>query len=180
MRRGFCLIAVALAACGKAGPQMDSQMALYLEPGKLFSCQAPAQWRVLEDQGGAQRVTFLGPPGGPAPFSAAITIYYYSKTGSSYATPQAYAKAEARLPGKTTPLVFKPWKGLAVYEFSAERSRPVMHGAGQTEARRELTVLIPAPEGFYAAALSAPEAGFDPAESVFRGLVESLNFGGTK
>ncbi len=178
MRRLVLVAAtLALASCQKSQPPSKTGMALYLEPGKLFSCQAPANWKVLENQGGAQRVTFVGPPDGPAPYADAISVYFYAKSGSSFATPQAYAKAEALQPGTTSPLLFKPWKGLAVYEFTATRARPVMHGAGQTESRKESTVLIPAPEGFYAAVYSAPEAGFSQAEGVFRELIDSLNFG---
>jgi len=181
MRIWMLVALFALGACNKTPtPAPKANEALYQEPGRLFTCSAPASWRVLENQGGAQRVTFLGPSDGPAPFSAAISVYYYPKTGSAYASPQDYASAQTLGPGKTTPLVFRPWKGLAVYEFAATRPTPVMHGAGQVETRQESTVLILSQEGFFAAVYSAPEARFALNEPAFKDLVESLRFNGAQ
>jgi hypothetical protein len=168
---------VSIAACGKPGSGEKADTSLYLEPGKLFSCRAPADWRVLEKQGGAQRVTFIGPASGAAPYSAAITAYFYEKGGSAYGSAQDYARAQALLPGRTGPLVFKTWKGLAVFEFSADRSRPALHGSGQMEERRELSVLIPSPSGLYAFVLTAPAGSYARIEPVFRGLIDSLDLG---
>jgi hypothetical protein len=177
MRRGVLVAALLLGACSQQPPSAPkTKEALYAESGRLFTCSAPASWRVLENQGGAHRVTFLGPADGPAPFSDSISVYYYPKTGSDYATPQDYAKSQTLAAGTTGPLVFKLWKGLATYEFSATRPTPVMHGAGQVETRQESTVLIPSKQGFYAAVYSAPQAGFTQNESAFRDLVDSLRF----
>ena len=168
---------LALAACGRqddsVSPKKD--MALYLEPNGSFSCQAPSQWRVLEKQGGAQRVTFLGPPDGPKPFAAGITVYYYQKSGSDFASPQAYAAAHRLLAGKTGPLTEKPWKGSPAWEFSATRTMPIMHRVGQTKTEKEDTVLIPAREGFYALVYSAAESVHAENAPLFRTLVESLS-----
>lgn len=180
MRRMVLLLALLVpAACRRepAAPIPKTDMALYLETNRLFSCHAPAQWRVLENQGGAQRVTFLGPPEGPTPYAAAISLYYYPKSGSAYAAPQDYAKAQSLAPGKTGPLVSKPWKDLEIYEFSATRPAPVMHTPGRLETRQESTVLIPAPQGFYAVVYSAPAALYAKNEPAFRDLVDSLRFG---
>jgi hypothetical protein len=175
------MLAVALlpAACRREPkpPIPRAGTAVYQEPSRLFSCEGPVSWKVLEDQGGSQRVTFLGPPDGPAPFSASIGVYYYSKQGSSFATPQEYFESQKLAPGQTGPLVFKPFKGLAVYEFSAKRLARARRGRDTAEPRQEATVLIPAPAGFFAAVYSAPETAFAELEPAFRGLVESLRLG---
>jgi hypothetical protein len=177
VRIAFVAGLLALAACGKPAPQEKSGTSLYLEPGKSFSCRAPGDWRVLENQGGAQRVTFVGPASGAKPYSAAITAYFYAKGGSAYSSAQDYARAQSLLPGHAGPLVFKTWKGLAVFELNADRSRPALHGAGQMEARRELTVLIPSPTGLYAFVLSAPADSYSQIEPAFRNLLDSLELG---
>ena len=175
--------ALLLASCRKKEPAPPipraEATAVYQEPGKLFSCEGPPAWKVLEAQGGAQKVTFLGPPDGPAPFSASIGIYYYPKQGSSFATPQDYFNSHKLEPGKTSPLIFRPFKGLAVYEFGASRPAASLHGK-KAEPRDESTMLIPSKDGFFAAVYSAPETLFPKGEPVFRGLVESLRFGGAQ
>lgn len=171
MRPGLWSVAAFLltASCGH-------ETARYLEPHHLFSCAAPARWRVLEDQGGAQRVTFLGPAGGLAPYSAAISVFYYARKGSNYASAEDYAKAQSLLPGATGPVVSRSSRGLTLYEFSA--ARPVLAGRGADEApeRRESTVLITAPAGFYAVVYAAPAKSFSENEPLFRDLVDSLRF----
>ena len=175
--RGLVLALAALlpAACREpAPPQPKNDMAIYQAPQHLFSCDVPAQWRVIEDQGGAQRVSFLGPPDGPHPFWAAISVYHYAKTGSDYASPQDYAKRQALGPGKTGALLEKPWKGAAAYEFSATRPQPVMHQPKTVRVRQERTALIPTREGFLALVYSAPEDRFAKGEPVFQALLDSL------
>lgn len=174
MRRPLAALLLAMAACGKpdSGPGGKS-MTTYQDPKGLFSCQAPPDWRVLEDQGGAQRVSFFGPPAGPAPFSVSISIYYYPKSGSAFASPQDYAAAQALSGGTTTPLITRARKDGEAFGFTTSRESRKLHSSG-TELREELTVLIPAKNGFFALVHAAPRASTVETRPVFDGLVEGF------
>ena len=169
-----------LSACSRkaASPPPARQgetpgMAIYQQPQRLFTCQAPPDWRVLEDQGGAQRVTFLGPTSGATPYSASISIYQYSKAGSAFDSPQAYALAQTTAGGKATPLKPRSWPGGEAFEFSQVRKGPHI-GALKPESRSELTVFIPVRDGFFALVHSAPEGARERTATEFEALVGSF------
>lgn len=169
-----------LSACSRkaASPPPARQgetpgMAIYQQPQSLFTCQAPADWRVLEDQGGAQRVTFLGPASGATPFSASISIYQYPKAGSAFGSPQDYARAQATAGGQVTSLKPRAWPGGEAFEFSQVRKGPHI-GALKPESRSELTVLIPVRDGFFALVHSAPEGARELTAPQFEALVASF------
>ncbi len=148
-------------------------MAAYEEPGKLFTCEAPAEWRVLEGQGGAQRVSFLGPPGGESPFAASISIYYYAP-GSAFRSPEDYAAGRAMTGAERTPVAEKPWKGEKALEFSLTRRQLDRHGKTPARILREDAFLVSSGKGFIAVIHSAPPSLRPKTEPVFRALLESL------
>ncbi|TPW19890.1 MAG: hypothetical protein FD126_2236, partial [Elusimicrobia bacterium] len=77
-------VALLLTACSKdPGPGK----AVYSPKDGAFTLTAPADWRVAEDQGEGQRVSFFGPPGS---FSESIGVYRYEAT-----TPEAYRAARS-------------------------------------------------------------------------------------
>ncbi|MDD5629157.1 MAG: hypothetical protein PHU21_08830 [Elusimicrobia bacterium] len=168
----LCLAACSRKAPAPAEPKGERPaMAMYEHPQRLFACQAPPDWRVLEDQGGSQRATFLGPAGGKAPFSASISIFEYA-AGGAFAAPQDYARAQATA-GAATELKPRAWKGGQAFEFSQVRKGPKV-GAQKPESREELTVLIPARGGFFALVHSAPEGGLAQTAPEFEALLDSF------
>lgn len=162
MRRAAAALLLLISACAKKGT------AVYQEPGGSFSCAAPADWRVLEDGGSA---TFLGPASGPRPYAASISAYYYPKS-SEHASPEAYRKSLAAAV-KTTELKTRAWKGQNAWEFTSTRTAPAVHGA-QSEPRQELTVLLPAQDGFYALVHAAPQSQPSLGAKEFADVLESF------
>lgn len=148
-------------------------MALYEEPNRLFTCAVPAAWRVLEGQGGAQRVSFYGPSNGPKPYSAEISVYHYPP-GSAYASPEDYALAQRASGARASPLAERTWKGGKAYAFTTERMSPAGHGVLTPERRREETVLIASKSGLLALVHSAPAGREAETATVFSAFLESL------
>lgn len=103
-------MALLLAACSKG-----SGTAGYRPRDGAFALTAPADWRVAEEQGEAQRVSFFGPPGS---FAESIGVYRYEAT-----TPEAYRSARAG--PDAGPLAPRPDGRV---EFSARSLSPAMHG----------------------------------------------------
>ncbi len=155
-------------APAKGGPKT----AVYQEPGGAFSCEIPAAWRVLETQGGAQKVSFFGPPDGEKPFSASISIYQFGP-GSHYATPRDYAAAQAASGGASQAPQEADWNGRKTLRFSAVRKRPVPHSTKTTEEKED-TVLIPLKSGFLAVVHAAAVSSHPRSEPVFRALLDNL------
>lgn len=173
-------LAVALSLGGCMGKESsdqapakgDQKTAIYQEPGGLFSCKAPAAWRVLEAQGGGQRVSFFGPPDGEKPFSASISVYYYGP-GSAYAAPRDYAAAQAASGGSTRPPREVDLGGRKSLQFAAVRKRPVPHSTKVAEETED-TVVIPLKSGFLAVVHAAATATYPRTEPAFRALLDSL------
>ncbi len=155
-------------APAKGGPKT----AVYQEPGGLFSCEVPASWRVLENQGGAQKVSFFGPPDGEKPFSASISFYYYGP-GSSYAGPRDYAAAQAASGGAAEPPREVEMGGRKTLRFGATRKRPVPHSTAITEETED-TVLIPMKSGLLAVVHAASTTVYPKTEPAFRTLLDSI------
>ena len=171
---------VGLAACSRkeAGPaaavKEGGGMAVYEERERLFTCEVPAGWRVMEDQGGGQRVSFFGPPSGPKPYSSSIAFYYFPKAGSDYKSPQDYFSAQQASGSKTTPLEERSWKDRKVLEFTTKRRQPLMHAKKEFEDLAEETILIPVKDGFVAVVHSASADAHDKTEPVFRSVLDTL------
>lgn len=149
-------------------------MAVYEEPRNLFTCQVPADWRVMEHQGAGQRVSFFGPPSGPKPYSSSIAFYYYPNAGSDYKSPQDYFSAQLASGAQASPLLERTWKDRKTFEFSTTRAQPLMHAKKESEDLAEDTVLIPVKDGFVAVVHSAAADAHDRTEPVFRQVLDSL------
>jgi hypothetical protein len=147
-------------------------MVVYQSPSGLFSCEAPAAWRVSEDPDGFS-VSFFGPPEGVSPFSVSFGIYYYAKSGSGFASPRDYAGAQAATAARAMPVVETSWKGQPALELRLLRMGPSIHGEAAQE-REERTVLIPAKDGFIAVVHSFPPASGAATEPLFERLLETL------
>ena len=178
--RVLAVLAAALALGGCMGKEPSDlapakggpKTAVYQEPGGLFSCEVPAAWRVLENQGGAQKVSFFGPPDGEKPFSASISFYYYGP-GSNYAGPRDYAAAQAASGGASSPPIEKDLGGRKTLQWSSLRKRPVPHSTAITEETED-TVLIPMKSGFLAVVHAAATAAHPKTEASFKALLASL------
>lgn len=152
--RLFLAAVLLLSACSK-GPGPGK--AGYSPKDGAFELTAPSDWRVAEDQGEGQRVSFFGPPGS---FSESIGVYRYEAT-----TPESYRAAR---PG-AGPLSARPDGRV---EFSAALLSPALHGRPPAElAVRH--VLVPAGTALWALvhtrpAGRAPGAAFDELCASFR------------
>ncbi|MFH2204379.1 MAG: hypothetical protein ABIJ96_14775 [Elusimicrobiota bacterium] len=152
MRRVIPLLLVlAFCACAKGG----DDAALYRDPAGGFALRGPDSWRVLENQGGAQRVSFFGPAGGQQPFAAMISVYYYAKEGKGYARPQNFAAAKQVLALESTPLRKIKVNGAEALEFTVKRLGAAGHGRLPIPLD-ERSALVPTDQGFFAIVYSAP------------------------
>jgi hypothetical protein len=143
-----------LAACAK---DPGAGKAGYEPRDASFSLAAPGDWRVAEDQGGAQRVSFYGPPGS---YAESIAVYRYERT-----TPEAYHAARA---AGAAPLASRPD---GRYEFLAKSVSPAMHG----RAPEELTVRhVLVPEGTSLWALVHTHPAAKEPSAAFEGLCASF------
>lgn len=134
--------ALLLTACSKAPAPGQ---AAYSPKDGSFSLSAPAEWRVAEDQGEGQRVSFFGPPGS---FSESIGVYFYEAT-----TLESY---QAARPG-AGPLASRPD---GRFEFTASPFSPALHGRPPSQlAVRH--VLIPSGNALWALVHTRP-AGRPP------------------
>lgn len=129
--------ALLLAACSK-GPAPGK--AGYAPKDGSFELAAPADWRVAEDQGEGQRVSFFGPPGS---FSESIGVYFYEAT-----TPESYRAARSG----AGPLSSRPD---GRFEFTAFPFSPALHGRPPA-ALAVRHVLIPAGGSLWALVHTQP------------------------
>jgi len=157
-------------ACAKGGGE-NPDTAGYRDPGGLFQLAGPTAWRVMEKTGGAQRVSFFGPPSGPKPYNAMISIYHYGNAGD-YRTPKDYMSARTLNALTATPPVENA-HGAGSLEFSSERASAPMHGLA-AEKITERAVLIPGREGFFALIHSAPTADASQTRPAFEQILKSF------
>lgn len=163
--RVFVCVLLEALACGEKPAYTDLRGS--------FSSQAPPSWRVLENQGGAQRVSFIGPSSGPGAFSTSLGVYF-EPGGNDLAALRAYARRQALGGGESSPLIPRPWKGGRAYQFSLSREERLAHGPA-LERRREAFVLIPVRSGFYVLVHSAPAGTFARAQPEFGALADSFH-----
>lgn len=172
-RAAWIALAGFLAACSRSdapGQAQGDKPSMSGFQSKEFRCDAPAGWRVLESQGGAQRASFFGPPAGPAPFSSSIAVYFYGP-GSNFGSPRDYWLAKA---GTGPEGLLRESQGRQ--EFTKTTLLPPLHGKAAGPLREEF-VLVPSSGGFYALVLSAPEKSAESSRPAFRALVDSFKPG---
>ncbi|MBI4349437.1 MAG: hypothetical protein HY553_21560 [Elusimicrobia bacterium] len=175
MSRARVLLAVAfLAACRRPdpGPAPDGTVR-YDDPRGAFSCRVPAEWRVAEENGGELRATFLGPPGGPAPYSTALALLYYGAGTVGPASPRAYAERVAMGEG-SGPVVEKRLGDRTVLELRSVRSVHARHRPPPSPRVVERTVVVPAAKGFLVAVHAAPQGREADTAPVFQAMLDSL------
>ena len=143
--------------------QAQERLALYTDPRHRFACQAPARWRSVEGQGGSHIVSFYGPPAGPRRFSTMIGVFWHggTETIGSYVLSQRASGGPSRL----EPLALPRVQGFRLAQEAAE--------TGLAETREE-SILIPAPNGFWALVYSAPKESFEDSRSLFLAAARSL------
>lgn len=160
-RLPILITAVALLACQS---QEHSKTVVYRAPGELFSCRAPARWRVLENLSPTSRALFFGPSG------ELIAVYFYP--GRALNAEEAELRAAQTVP-KLGPLAAplqRPWRQVEAYEFTIDTEQPDPHGAAP-RARREKTLLLPAKSGYFSLVYSAPPAFFSASQPLFDEMV---------
>lgn len=166
----------AFAACRKS-PQAAAVPAGYVryEHAKPRAALAvPQSWRVLQDQGGAQLVTFLGPGEGKRPFSQSLGLYFHDK-GGTFGSIEEYARAQKLAGTRKTESKERDWKGRKIVELTQTRETARRLHSSDREVRRERMALIPAEGGFYLLIASAPEADAAASDDVFTRALDSLD-----
>ncbi|MFA6318324.1 MAG: hypothetical protein WC943_13020 [Elusimicrobiota bacterium] len=173
MRKIFLSACLLAGACSKAqGPAIPDGWARYDDPGRLFSCMAPGDWRVTQLQSRAHRVTFHGPASGPKPMAAAIAVYRH-EFSENYASVDAYFSAQAAGAIKFTPAVERLVDTKHAKEFFLERLSPAMHGK-PPEPVVENVIILPDSAGFLTITHTAPPDLHPATKKVFDTLVESF------
>lgn len=157
----------------KPAPLLDPGDAVYQTASGDVRFEIPKDWRVLEKQGGGNVVTFFGPPAGAKPYSVSIGVYFYGP-GSSFASIDDYARAQALSGREASPLKAFSWKGKPAQEMTVSRLAPSLHHIKPAEARVDRYVLIPAGAGFYALDYSAPKGSENDQSPVFERVLQSL------
>lgn len=152
-----------LAACSRA-PEPPKGMTVYEAKSGEFSVWAPSDWKVLEDQGGAQRATFFSATG------ESIGIYRYEK-GGEQGDARQYAAAQS-LSGKAGPLLESSVGDKPALEFIVERDGLSLHGALR-EKLRVRTVIFEDPKGFWALVDTVP-MGKEPSVDAFDTVLRSF------
>jgi hypothetical protein len=142
------IVVLILAGCSK-NPDVPAGKAVYEPKSGAFSLQGPADWRVMEDQGGAHRVTFFG----PLPAVESIAVYRYEK-GPVYSSAGAYL-AGLSLAGRSSPVLEVEISGRKWLELRSERTSPAMHG-GRQEKLEVRTAVLEDASGFWSLVHTAP------------------------
>lgn len=162
--RPLLAAALLLAGCSRP-PQAPEGKAVYSDKAARFSLHGPADWRVMEEQGGAHRVTFFGPP----PAVESIAVYRHDKGGPG-GDAQAYLAGQS-LGGKSFARKLEV-KGKPARELVVEKKAPVMHGKGG-ELLRQRTVVLEDEKGFWALVHTAPAS--QPSSAVFEDSLQSFS-----
>ncbi|MBI5623792.1 MAG: hypothetical protein HY924_08445 [Elusimicrobia bacterium] len=169
----LAFLTLATACSPKSETGQGGGMAVYEDPQKRFSCKVPGDWRVREEEPGS--VAFFGPPSGSLAFAARVSIDFYARAGSEFASPEKFAQAQVASGAKTTPLLEKTWKGRKAYSFSLVRQLNFQHGGERIrQERREEILLIPVSDGFFAIEHSASPQAQESTAPVFQAVVESF------
>lgn len=152
-----------LGACSKA-PSPAPGKARYEARDGAFTVDGPADWRVLEDQGGAHVVTFMGPGA-----VETIALYRYDKS-PEFPDARSYAAAQSAA-GHPAPPLERTVEGRPALELSVQRRSLAMHGR-PSETLVVRTVLVQDDRGFWAIAHTAPLG--KASKDVFDALVASF------
>lgn len=163
MRRLAAALLLLLAACSRA-PEPPKGMTVYEAKSGEFTTWAPSDWKVLEDQGGAQRATFFSSTG------ESIGIYRYEK-GGEQGDARQYAAAQS-LSGKAGPLLDITVGEKPALEFIVERQGLSLHGR-PAEKLRVRTVLLEDDKGFWALVDTVP-LGKEPSVDAFDTVLKSF------
>lgn len=166
MRRGAPWAAALLAlACSRPAAPPPGQ-AVYESKSGDFSLQGPSGWRVLEEQGGAHRVTLMG----PLPDLETIAVYRYERS-AEYPDAQAYLAGQA-LAGRPGPSRKMSLAGRPAWDMTVERESPPMHGAPPQRLSVRMVVVEDA-RGFWSLVRTGPsgqgsEKAFDQVLASFQ------------
>lgn len=163
MRFGTCFAAFALFAIVACSPK--SGKPVYTPVDGSFSCEVPGDWRVLENQGGAHRVSFYGPGG------SAVNLYFYDK--SRFSSVREYYLMESVSGATLGPLHEEKVGDRSLSTFTAARATPKLHSI-EIENLSEQTYIIPAAGGFYSIMLVAPVSSVESVRPAFLDLVRSF------
>lgn len=169
MNRGAALLVLVIAAWGCSG--QTSAPRIHSDPAARFSAEIPRNWSVLESpDSGVAGVSFLAPPEGAVPaFRPTISADYYGSANTHYARLQDYVEGQAR-----GPVAAANFGGLAGKEFVTRRPLPQSREHAPPGTLLVRTVLVQAPEGFYALVYAAPEAEASRHAAVFERFLRSF------
>lgn len=159
----MALALLVLAGCSRA-PEPPKGMTVYEAKSGEFTVWAPSDWKVLEDQGGAQRASFFSATG------ESIGIYRYEK-GGEHGDARQYAAAHM-LSGKAGPLLESSVGDKPALEFLVEREGLSLHGRPR-EKLLVRTIIFEDLKGFWALVDTVP-MGKAPSVDAFDTVLKSF------
>lgn len=155
--------ALLLCSCGRdPGRPAGAGQTGYRAPDGSFAAHLPSDWRVDGRRVESPGATFFGPPGGPAPYSQRIGVYFHAASNPA-------AEARAFLAARGSP-------GLEPGEADSTDITADIHGGRRVRLTVKTTVAL-APGGFFSLQRVWPEGSQpDPALDEF---VRSFQVGST-
>jgi hypothetical protein len=151
----------------------------YKEPSGAFTVNAPAQWKLREDDSLGPSASLLGPGNDKFPRSVSIHISRYPNTVDK-STDIAKYHQELSLMGSNrnvSPLKSEMVAGKRVFRYSYERPFRRLHERIIRYYNREDIVEIPFDGGFYAIRHVAPVEIYKETLPVFEAVVASFKPG---
>lgn len=174
MKRLLALALLAAFAACKKEPPAPRGMTRYTHARPKASVAAPETWRVLENQGGAHIVSFLGPAEGDRPYSQSLGLYFHKADGV-YGSPREYARAQELAGTRKTQTREREWKGRKALELVVERDAARRLHSTEREKRRERMALVPSQGGFYLLLASAPAGEAAALDALFDAALDTLD-----
>lgn len=155
------------------------EMLEYQEPSGAFQIDAPAEWKVREEDDLGPAVTLIG-PGTPAhPNSVSIHISRYPNSVDKSPDPRRYYNGYALI--ETMKVVFeygnRALGGREVESYAFERAFRKLHSQKVEYFKRDDTAIVRIPGGFWVIEHSAPVEDYKATFPIFEAVVASFKPG---
>lgn len=191
MNRNIALVALLLlsASCKKKETAADElpvksvvngmDMLEYQEPSGAFQADAPATWKLREENDLGPAVTFIG-PGTPArPFSADIHISRYPNPVDKSGDPKRYYDGYTLIESLKLALPYakRMLGGREVESYAFERPFRKLHSRKIEHYQREDYAIFRTTDGFFLITHSAPVEDYKATFPIFEAVVASFKPG---
>lgn len=151
----------------------------YREPSGAFQSDAPATWKLREENALGPSVTFIGPGTPSRPYSANIHISRYPNSVDKSGDPKRYYDGYTLI--ETLKLALPYTKrvlgGREVESYAFERPFRKMHSQKVEYYRRNDYAIVRTTDGFFLITHSAPVEDYKATYSIFEAVVASFKPG---